>query len=1375
MEMAHKLIGTYNIAKEINNNTNYEIQFYIDETIQNTKENFKNNNDDNEENENYNNILIIVDDKDTPEFNNINDYRDISFKSFLEKIKQFNNKIKGKNKSQKVVKMLENINFDKNEDNTNKKIVNNNIIITVSKFLKIVLHGLLDINSFSKIIIKSEIIRKELITGFKYFYFLRYKENVNYIRKIQIILYTAEEITENIKLYFNILDSQIEDKNKENNTSQFNKITSSHEIEIIMYTDNNNKFTKLMELVNEYDEYKIYFLKTEYDPNENILFKITNIHFIKTEDEEEQFINSNNIHKNFTQDKNIKNDFFMNRNNILIIYDNLNTYDILPKDILYHKTFYFQHKGNSYTNLCKLRETLFVQKVNEEKKTIRYIYKDNPYIIKNENDDINITYAVIPFGFSALFLDHILIMIKDIFESQYLYIKDISKITINYREVTCDKTYEDILNIHTDRENVDTSNNNYFICLLSLPPVHSSYVFNCTFISTPYSKKRDAQKDVAIKIINEMVKCELIDNNFIPDPKTYLENNKNFKNMLLTAYHEKENINLLNYTKDYNFILNNIKGINEIKTAKHNVEDVKKKIKKKYSIFINKENINHDTEVEIDVVYRKIPKCLNDSIKIENIIIDGKEENTVELYCYLFKNKNSENTGILCNKSFIGDIHLPILSIYYLGKYNINELQMKYILFYQITYFSLYCNRKSNMEASNFYKTDKISKTKKYNYLMVPIKDNKINFQYLEQVCKNYLISNVFKQIENNNLDILYNNILFNPFTKQYYIYGTTSEKKMTDKISMNYKKSDKKNKKESLYTGYLTEEYESSDEENEIKIKNKTYYEYFEEKYNIRLIYKDAKHLMFKGFFYIGCKGKILNKYNINSVSIGQRKNDNDCKIERKPIVRGKVSVILSSEILHVTNFKITELVDFHNFMYNLYIFESVSLAEEYRKEYDMDIDLMLVMKALTHKNIFNNVEEEMTNTPQSNFNYERLEFLGDTIFKYLVSQHYFLSSDENNTTGSIVDMKCEDICNKNLYSVSKNLGIEKYMTIVKYHNELFQTPSLEFLLNYCEPFKKEYVDKNLNKNKSKNLSEFIEKVLEFFDSTEIFQSKTQHDFLENQCTASSKNEENTIHHKKIFADVVEALVGGIFLTSGLENTREKLYKMNILKNNSQIENIKLNLNDISEYPTIKKLYENFNLLKEDEIKYTEEILKYQFKNKSLIEKAMIHTSYNIEGRRPDKSLFHKLELIGDAILDLVVTMEAWLDNDEAMINYNIEELRIHIKEIESYKKRNIKLKNITPEDLHTYRRKRVNNNLLGVILYKLNLFNVMKTHKNNSNIVEKDYKDVINNINNGNKISKMYGDILEAICGAILIDCNFNVDVFYTFYKKVIKNANK
>lgn len=127
------------------------------------------------------------------------------------------------------------------------------------------------------------------------------------------------------------------------------------------------------------------------------------------------------------------------------------------------------------------------------------------------------------------------------------------------------------------------------------------------------------------------------------------------------------------------------------------------------------------------------------------------------------------------------------------------------------------------------------------------------------------------------------------------------------------------------------------------------------------------------------------------------------------------------------------------------------------------------------------------------------------------------------------------------------------------------------------------------------------------------------------------------------------------------------------------------------------------------------EEKLGYSFKNKELLKNSLIHRSYGNENRRYKKISNEKLELLGDAVLDLVVTEYLYANNEDS-----------------------------TEGDLARLKSMAVSEPVLAEISKKIKAGNYLLMSKGEE-------------LTGGRERNSILGDVFEAILGAIYLDSGF------------------
>ena len=194
-----------------------------------------------------------------------------------------------------------------------------------------------------------------------------------------------------------------------------------------------------------------------------------------------------------------------------------------------------------------------------------------------------------------------------------------------------------------------------------------------------------------------------------------------------------------------------------------------------------------------------------------------------------------------------------------------------------------------------------------------------------------------------------------------------------------------------------------------------------------------------------------------------------------------------------------------------------------------------------------FNNTylfELALTHSSFSNENYERLEFLGDSILDFIVAKYFFNSTDLKE--GMLTKMRSHFVSEDNLCIVFDNLKINDYIKLGKSCKEL--TKSIK-----CDMFEaltaSIYLDSNLDRCEQFILDnifiEDIEKV-NLLDNKSMLQEIAQSKKLSVEYNLL---EQSGLSHKPTF--VVEAKVGELkaVASSGNKQIAEQLAAKKILE----------------------------------------------------------------------------------------------------------------------------------------------------------------------------------------------------------------------------------
>ncbi|KRH94138.1 dsRNA-specific nuclease Dicer, ribonuclease [Pseudoloma neurophilia] len=1005
----------------------------------------------------------------------------------------------------------------------------------------------------------------------------------------------------------------------------------------------------------------------------------------------------------------------------LIIY-----FDIMDVDISASKAIFFIDFRTNIEDLAKI--TL---KYDQTKNSSQFLTN----VLDNKPEDAIRTEegAYVEKSHSHVILNRILTNIKHVFEQHLFFLSNLS---------------------YSDAYIMKGQN---FKCFMKLPEISDHSLFTRQFVSENMPSKKEALHDVTFSILNQMLKEGCVSGNFVPNPeffilcdfyktrlqKTYdfnIELLQEFDREYLANYKRVERapfdyyIELLQdielkcrpkyFTKVYNWIFLLLR-----KFAKRYPNlNLRNKFKQKYMVTFKRENT-------IIVKSRAIPRCFT---------------STESLHLFSIKSETFE-LGILCGESFKGAFEFDGIKYRYIGKKRINVDEFNKIAMFNVVFFGI--NYKKRGMSSN------------YNYFVVPLQNDEIFVQkfvgdfYTNQNCTE--------------------NLLFNPFNRNFYIFDSWVDKNayksitydhvnFTKKESVNFEDSGKipsQKIDETLVDSSEVDENVAVYDENNSRTINQsdsqsscpkdnlkietcqTYniFEYFEQRYAIKLQYTDqnAKNLMYLAKSY-SRKMKDTQKF------------------------------YFLTELTRVSPFKSNIAFQFDFFKNAFAYFEVLSLAAQAQQDMNLPISVNLLSQCFMSKN-------------DKYPNYERYEFFGDCVLKYLVTKFFLICYDK--PIGTLVDTKCRIIRNSNLTRIGRKISLESYFS-----NLLFQPPSLADAT-------------------SKNLQDFFKfNHMGYNPSVAINQEL---------CT------------EKTYADIIEAILGACYLENGMEKTEKLIFDLEIIQTNNYklvdfkdenseintteavdsslldskmsmsfgtninfvmssseedvdqilknldhdsmdvVNNSLLNSNnnekqgknqngidgngiskkaktqfdaprfDIKRYLLCQNdpnymFYNNFvrtaasftNAMKIEDIQKVEKILKYQFKHKGFLEKAMIHPSSNtnIFGTR---QYFEKLELAGDSILDVLVTDEIFSSSS-------------------------------CPYELHEKRKDLVCNQIFGNVLFNSKLYKYAQTCFSHSDLVES---------HQHNSYKKIYGDIFEAINGAILLDCQYDIHKFKEIWNKSIK----
>nr|XP_004486471.1 endoribonuclease Dicer homolog 2 isoform X1 [Cicer arietinum] len=333
-----------------------------------------------------------------------------------------------------------------------------------------------------------------------------------------------------------------------------------------------------------------------------------------------------------------------------------------------------------------------------------------------------------------------------------------------------------------------------------------------------------------------------------------------------------------------------------------------------------------------------------------------------------------------------------------------------------------------------------------------------------------------------------------------------------------------------------------------------------------------------------------------------------------------------------------------------------------------------------------FKVLEAMTTKSCKETFHYESLETLGDSFLKYATSQQLFNTYPDHHE-GLLTVKRQKIICNAALCKLGCRGKLPGFIRNEPFDPKTWTIPG--------------------SRSKSSKLKETV------YKGTKIY-------------TRGDRNLK-----RKIVADVVEALIGA-FLTAGGE--KAALLFMDWI-------GIKVNFNIM---PYERQLNAPENVVN---VGFLESLLKYSFRNPSLLVEAMTHGSYML----PEvPTCYQRLEYLGDSVLDYLITMHLYKEYP-----------------------------GMSPGQLTDMRSASVNNDCYAMSAIKVQL------HKHVLHASQELHKHIVATLDKFDEVSssstfgweseasfpKVLGDIIESLAGAILVDSGYNKEVVWKSIRPLLE----
>ncbi|KAM0681758.1 Dicer-like protein 1 [Glugoides intestinalis] len=865
-----------------------------------------------------------------------------------------------------------------------------------------------------------------------------------------------------------------------------------------------------------------------------------------------------------------------------------------------------------------------------------------------KNSEVYVGNVVFPVSCSRQVLDQMVYSIKMALEQVYLYIRGIIPL-ITYK-----------VGGFMEKE---------FIANLSFPGL-----FEFDVASSPKLTKKAANCDAAYKFVLKLVENGILDEN-LEVVNSKLEALETVKKLLFRAYRttNKEQIVQLrdellegndeNHKEDILVEKNGIIFIERFGNPKKIEEST---FKKKYMINLKEDDIQESNTEEDEVKANNINKRIE---KFYRKVPVGMSRQSNLMTFYTFSNSQ---TGVLCASDCVE-------SCYFIDSFGrsiiisgnaprvYDERELKLLKFYQIIFFKMH----------NEIFICKEQMVKLYYYVVPLQSTGEIDWEYLVKTYERFIVDFTYNCVSTEEL-------IWNPFISEFLVYA--------DKLNRNI----------------------------EEEVENTTFLRYFEDKYRVSLTNRTGE-MLFKAYLtsqVSSATRKHLNQamerktlqeasklpgYSILEIDISP--TEKAPVVEFKPIectidIKIPTVGIYPEECCFLTPIKKSIIQEVEIFKRNYFLLEDMLVADELKKAFDLNLKLRDVISCFTQ------------GYEHPKYNYEKYEFIGDCVLKFLTTSYLCLS---NLSLDLIVTVKDSMINNENLFRCCMESGLSRYLRIRVFNSKMVQAPSISEIGN----------------------------LLSYFNASQTFKSNNYgHNIVE-----STDESGSNIKH---YADMVEALIGAIYIESGLDDSLKFINKIKVLnitggstvdqEDEDSLDSIlekQFDLPGNFNHATVGritnknslffgkplKVFEYTGILMLENIRGIEKAISYTFSNPGNIERALVHPSFTNKLGSTD---FQHLELLGDSSIDIFIT---------SLLHCN--------SQLD------------TPALLHLAKQSYVNNLSFSKCFYKIGLD-----------------KYALHGLKPGIQ-SKMYSDFIEALVGAILVDLQWDFASFLLVMHKGLKQV--
>lgn len=394
--------------------------------------------------------------------------------------------------------------------------------------------------------------------------------------------------------------------------------------------------------------------------------------------------------------------------------------------------------------------------------------------------------------------------------------------------------------------------------------------------------------------------------------------------------------------------------------------------------------------------------------------------------------------------------------------------------------------------------------------------------------------------------------------------------------------------------------------------------------------------------------------------------------------------------------------------------------------------------------------------------FDLERVETLGDSFLKFAASLYLYHKFPKFNE-GRLTNIKGRLISNRNLYYAAEKINLGGRMKIEQF------SPKKDFLVpGFFAPkeVKQFLADKKIRPTFMISMQFPMTEVLNGRLSSEsmglVRQQYEIEGGFETEPNGRAQNAMQCYVHSqavadKTVADGVEALIGTYLLSSGILGAVKLIEWMEIIPPQDSFADM-LHKKVSTVITDGKATTMDIDFLLSHSRKDVEKILKYNFKDPSLMLEALSHSSY-IRNRLTRS--YERLEFLGDAILDFLITSHIF-ENCRDLKPGEITDLRSALVNNVTFAAYVVKL------ELHKFICCELNVPLSKAIVMFVEHQNQRK-HE-----IEEDVLYLIDeeecHIAEYVEVPKVLSDIFEALIGAIYLDSGGDLQIVWSVIYRIM-----